>query len=153
MFRPSAIRRSVVLLGLTAALALGLAACGDDESTSTAITEGAGTTGAEPSPPAGGDATSTDLEPGDGGAGVPNLPDNEDVSAVQCTGAPKDVFDATEIIGEPVDEATRQARDAGCDLRVVVEDGRPLAATSDFRPDRIDVVVSDGEVEKIDGLY
>lgn len=151
MFRPSAIRRSVVLLGLIATLALGTAACGDDESTSTG---GGGTTGAEPNPPTGGDAaTSTDLEPGGGGAGVPNLPDNDDVSAVQCTAAPKQVFDATEIIGEPVGEATRQARDAGCDLRVVVEDGKPLAATSDFRPDRIDVVVTDGKVEKIDGLY
>lgn len=151
LFRPS--RRALIALsGLLLLLtAAALTGCGDGDTTST---DPAGTTSAEPTAPAGGDAvTSTDLEPGSGGAGIPDMPENDDPSAVQCTGAPKQVFDATAIVGEPIDEATRQARDAGCDVRVVVEDGKPLAVTDDFRPDRIDVVVSDGEVEKIDGLY
>lgn len=153
LFRTAALRRSVVLLGLIAALSLGLAACGDDESTSAVTTGTGGTTGAEPSPPDDDAVTSTDVEPGGGGAGVPDLPDNDDVSAVQCTAAPKEIFDATAIIGEAAGAATRQARAAGCDVRVVIEDGKPLATTSDFRPDRINVVVDDGTIKRIDGLY
>ncbi len=153
LFRPAALRRSVVLLALLAALGLGLAACGDDETTSAVTTGAGGTTGAEPSPPDGDAATSTDVEPGGGGADVPDLPENDDISAVQCTAAPKQVFDATAIIGEPIDQTTRQARAAGCDVRVVIEDGKPLATTSDFRPDRINVVVDEGTIKRIDGLY
>lgn len=150
LFRPAG-RAPIALLGLLFLFtAASLAGCGDDESTST---DPAAVTSAQPSSPSGGDAvTSTDVEPG-GGAGIPDLPANDDPSAVQCTGPPEEVFDATAIVGEPVGEATRQAREAGCNLRVVVEDGKPLAVTDDFRPDRIDVVVGDGVVEKIDGLY
>lgn len=152
MFRPPTGSRSVALLGLIVALALPLAACGDEETSSTGAASG-GTTAVEPNPPADGDAvTSTDVDPG-GGSALPNLPDNDDPSAVQCTGAPKEVFDATAIIGEPLDEATSSARAAGCDVRVVIEDGEALAVTDDFRPDRINVVVTDDTVEKIAGLY
>lgn len=132
-------------------LALPLAACGDEESSST-TTAGSGTTAAEPSPPAGGSATtSTDVAPGSGEE--PKLPDNDDFTAVTCTAPPRETFDATAVVGEPLGSATKQARAAGCDVRVVIEDGKPLATTSDYRPDRINVVVTDDTVKRIDGLY
>lgn len=152
LFRPLAGCRSVVLPGLLLVLALFLGACGDDEETSTGTASG-GTTAVEPNPPGDGDAvTSTDVEPGSG-SGIPDLPDNDDPSAIQCTGPPQEVFDATAVVGEPLDEATKAARAAGCDVRVVIEDGEPLAVTDDFRPDRVNVVVTDGAVERIEGLY
>lgn len=152
LFRPFAGRRSAVLLGPLLAFALVLGGCGDDESTATSTAAG-GTTAVQPQPPGdGGAVTSTDIDPGSGGE-IPDLPDNDDPSAVQCTGAPEEVFDATAIVGEPLGEATRAARAAGCDVRVVIEDGEALAVTDDFRPDRINVVVADGAVERIEGLY
>jgi hypothetical protein len=151
LFRPLAGRRAAVLLGPLLALGLALAACGDDEATQTGTATG-GTTAVQPQPPGdGGAVASTDIDPGSGG--IPDLPDNDDPSAVQCTGAPEQVFDATAIVGRPLDEATRAARAAGCDVRVVIEDGEALAVTDDFRPDRINVVVADGTVERIEGLY
>lgn len=81
------------------------------------------------------------------------MPDNKDPSAVQCTGDPQGVFDATAIVGDPYLEAEKAAVAKGCDLRVVERDGEPLAVTQDFRPDRVNVVVKDGDVTRIDGLY
>ena len=151
LLRGHGARRRLIVPAVALLLALPPAACGDEESSTTA-TGGSGTTAAEPAPPAGGSATtSTDVAPGSGDE--PDLPDNDDLTAVTCTAPPKETFDATSIVGEPLDAATKQARAAGCDVRVVIEDGKPLATTSDYRPDRINVVVTDDTVKRIDGLY
>ncbi len=110
-------------------------------------------TSAQPKPPAGnGGIASTTLDPS-GETTIPDLPKNNDPSAVQCTGAPKGVFDATAIVGEPYAQAREAAQAQGCDVRAVVKDGKPLAVTQDFRPDRVDVAVRDGDVVRIDGIY
>ncbi len=110
-------------------------------------------TSAQPkAPDVSGGVASTTLDPS-GETTIPDLPKNKDPSAVQCTGAPKGVFDATAIVGEPYAQARKAALAQGCDVRAVVKDGKPLAVTQDFRPDRIDVVVRDGDVVRIDGIY
>ena len=137
-----------------------LSACGDDSSTtSTAAAESGGdaTTGmdvgAEPSAPSNPDSpTSTNLDPADATDAIPDIVENDDPSAVQCTAEPQAVFDATAIVGESFYDASDQAEAAGCMLREVIKNGEPLAATQDFRPDRINVATVDGQVKKITGL-
>lgn len=141
-------RAAFVFLALLAGLALVLGACGDDEDTGT--TAGAGTT-TGPAAPGPGSVTSTTLDP-DPTAKLPDLPINKDPSAVQCTGAPEGIFDATAIVDEPIEAATQAAADVGCEIRIVAEDGKSLAVTDDFRPDRVNVVVEDGTVIEIDSI-
>jgi hypothetical protein len=130
-------RRRPTALGvalLLAVLALGVGACGNDE----------------PATASGPNAvTSTTAEPGDAGGGLPDFPNNDDPSAVVCTGSPRGVFDAAATVGEKLADAERAAQQQGCEIRVVVEDGEQLAVTDDFRPDRVNVAVEGGTVTEI----
>jgi len=153
----SPVPRAAALAALPAILiALFLSACGGDASTTRGAAESGGaatsgtSAGAAPADPDA--AVSTTLDPSDTATSVPEIPENDDPSAVQCTGEPKEVFDATAIVGESIDEATDAAAAAGCMVRVVIKDGKPLAATQDFRTDRINVATEDDQVKKIVGL-
>ena len=131
---------------LFAALAIALPACGDEEPaqpTDSAVPPAASPDTPTSSPPA---------EPPDGPATIPSLPDNDDPRAVICTGSPEAIFDATAIVGKSESEAAAAAEEEGCSVRVVERDGRALAVTEDFRPDRVNVVVEDGEVTEIVSL-
>lgn len=128
---------------LLTALALALlaspllfAGCGEDDE------EGAGS----PDAP----ASTTLPDPGDGT--IPDLPRNEDPAAVQCTAPPEGVFDATEIVGESLQQAERAAQEQGCSVREVERDGEGLAVTEDFRPDRVNVTTENGDVTRIVSL-
>jgi len=140
---------------LTVVAALILTACGGDDSTTSASEASGGSTagmdvGAEPSAPADPDSpVSTTLDPSDTATTVPDLPENKDPSAVQCTGEPRGVFDATATVGESFDEAAQAAEAEGCLMREVIKDGKPLAATQDYRPDRVNVATENGQVTKI----
>lgn len=125
---------SALLLALLVLLAL--AGCGEESDS------GSGT---DPSPP---DLPTATTSP-DGSGAIPDLPQNENPSAVRCTGPPRGVFDATEVIGEPIAPARRAARSEGCSIRVVERDGRPLAATDDFRPDRVNVATEQRLITRI----
>lgn len=129
-------RGPVTLLLLGAAVALLLAGCGsdaDEETTAAADSAVTGTT----NDASGGEPT------------IPDLPRNDDPSAVTCTGPPQGTFDATAVVGEPVAEAKQAAVDEGCQIRVAMRDGESLALTQDYRPDRVNVAVEDGEVTEI----
>ena len=78
---------------------------------------------------------------------IPELPENDDPGG-RLHGPPKQAFDATAIVGESSTwpEAPPQPRAARC---AVAKDGKPLALTQDFRPDRINVAIENGEVTKI----
>jgi hypothetical protein len=135
----------VVLALFTAALLLASPGCGDEASEGTPA--GAGGTGV-------GTPTSTTLDPSNGAATVPDLPQNDDPSMVVCTGKPKKgegpgVFDATVVIGDPIGDAEKAAARQGCQIRVAVIDGEPQALTEDFRPDRLNVAIEAGEVTEI----
>lgn len=58
-------------------------------------------------------------------------------------------FRVRKLEGKELQEATRIAKAHQCTIRVVKQDGRSLPVTSDLRPDRIDVVVSDGRVTRV----
>ena len=134
-------RPPALVLALTVlALAPAPLGCGDDE----------GSSGDAGTDTGGGDAvTTTNLDPTDGEPAIPDLPQNDDPARVECTGEPGGVFDATAIVGESVAEAMRAARQQGCSIRVAVRNGEQLALTQDFRPDRVNVAVRDGEVIEI----
>ena len=53
------------------------------------------------------------------------------------------------LVGLTEDEATDAAEACGWILRVVRRDGEDLPATLDFRPNRVNVEVTDGEVTAI----
>lgn len=57
------------------------------------------------------------------------------------------------VRGERLDAALTIARKAGCELRVVEQDGQALAVTDDFSPSRINVRVEDGQVVSVAGLF
>ena len=134
----SARGRIAALLGC--GLALALPACGDEEPV-------------EPDPPPAASpdtpTSSPPAEPPKGPTTVPELPDNDDPSAVICTAPPEGLFDATSIVGKSESAATRAAEEQGCSVRVVERDGRALAVTEDVRPDRINVAVEDETVIEI----
>lgn len=137
-FLNSSRTRLAALLAAAALLALGAAACGnDDESDS-------GATG--PDTP-----TSTTVDPG-ADTSIPDLPINEDPSAVVCTGDPQGTFDAEAQVGNPLGEAEEAARAKGCEIRVVIRDGESLAVTEDFRPDRVNVATEDEIITEIVSL-
>lgn len=117
--------------------ALMVAGCGDD-----AESEGAAEGGAD-------DVVSTTNPAPSGAQPIPDLPTNTDPSAVECTGDPQGVFDATRVVGKPVTTAKQAAQAEGCQIRVAMEDGKGLALTQDFRPDRVNVAVEDGDVTEI----
>lgn len=125
-------RAAPIALSAAAALLLALAGCGDDSEETT----GGAVTG-----------TSADSEPGE--PTLPELPRNDDPAAVTCTGPPRGTFDATAIVGDPVADAKSAAAEQGCSVRVAMRDGEGLALTQDFRPDRVNVAVEDGEVTEI----
>ena len=121
-------------------LALLLLGCGDDS--------GSGGSGASPDS----DAPASTTLPDDGGTTIPDLPRNDDPSAVRCTAPPQGVFDATAVVGLPLEKAEATAEQKGCSVRMVERDGEQLAVTQDFRPDRVNVAIRDGEVTRIVGI-
>ncbi len=72
---------------------------------------------------------------------------------MQCTGPPQGVFDATATIGEPIAKAQAAAREKGCEIRIVIKDGKPLAVTDDYRPDRVNVATVNDKVTRITGIH
>lgn len=118
---------------LLAAAGVALGACGGDEVD-------------DPDTPvdAGGPADPDEHDPD-----LPELPQNDDLERVQCTAEPQGVFDATEVVGESLADAEEAAAEEGCSVREVERDGESLAATQDFRPDRINVATEDGHVTAI----
>lgn len=133
MHAPRKSRHLALLLIAAAAL---LAGCGDDDGGDDPAT----------SPD---DVVSTTLDPGQGETTIPDLPQNDDPAAVQCTGPPEGIFDATATIGTAVSAAMAAAESEGCSIRVAMRDGEGLALTEDFRPDRVNVAVEGGKVTEI----
>lgn len=58
-------------------------------------------------------------------------------------------FDARSILGLPASQAKAKVEDHGCTWRVTEIDGRGLPVTSDFRSDRVDVSLRQGNVTHV----
>jgi hypothetical protein len=132
MIQPMVRSRPLATLAICALATL--VACGDDD----------------PEPGAGPDTpTATTIPSPPGGATIPDLPDNRDPSRIRCTAPPRGTFDATAVVGGPLEEAEAEAEARGCSVREVRRDGEDLAATQDFRPDRANVATREGDVVRI----
>jgi hypothetical protein len=114
--------RTLVAIAMTALLVVTAAACGDDDDAASDTTESE-STARDSGAPSGSDPTDCPPEPTD-----------ESASA---------------LVGLTEDEATEAAEACGWILRVVRRDGEDLPATRDFRPNRVNVEVTDGEVTAI----
>jgi hypothetical protein len=67
---------------------------------------------------------------------------------IECADEPTEEL-ADGLVGLTESEATAAAEACGWILRVVRRDGEDLPATRDFRPNRVNVEVTDGEVTAI----
>ncbi len=117
--------------------ALAVAGCGDDAGDS------------EPATGSPDDVVSTTLDDPGGAATIPDLPVNEDPAAVSCTAPPMGTFDATATVGGSLKDGRAAALEQGCSIRVAMRNGKGLALTEDFRPDRVNVAVESGEITEI----
>lgn len=78
-------------------------------------------------------------------------PETPAAAAVYCPSArkPPEAFDANTLVGKTLSDAKQEAAKFGCSVRAVELDGKPQAATMDFREDRVNVAISDGRVTKV----
>lgn len=67
--------------------------------------------------------------------------------------APVDIDEATKVlVGVSESDAVAAGADLGWTVRVVTRDGETLAATDDYRTDRVNVSVTDGKVISVDSV-
>ncbi|MBI4898555.1 MAG: hypothetical protein HY827_09370 [Actinobacteria bacterium] len=99
---------------------------------------------------------------GGGGASVATGPsgasaeDSGETAATSGTGADGDCVESDQkpdinlklIVGHPFPEAKRNAENEDFLLRMIARDGESLPVTLDYRKNRINVAVRDGEVSK-----
>lgn len=72
---------------------------------------------------------------------------------LRCPGKVGKPVQARELRQLEVDAATAVARERGCELRVVRIDGKDQAITDDLSYSRVNVIVRDGLVVGVDGIY
>jgi hypothetical protein len=86
--------------------------------------------------------------PDTGSGGTPG-PDNP----ADCPRGTPDGFKLSDVEGKTLDEVEHWAGGRGMSVRVVMEDGRPMAVTMDYRTDRINTQVEAGVVTRYCGNY
>lgn len=70
-----------------------------------------------------------------------------------CPRKSADSFDSRQLIGKSLERSHAIAKRNDCIIRVVKRDGEELDITDDLRFNRINVVLVDGHVVRIDGVY
>jgi serine-aspartate repeat-containing protein C/D/E len=133
----------------------GLAACGDDGPESSATTAAPVATAPDSSAPTSApesSAPATDVATTD--APATDAPSTEagattEVDDVTLDSGPSQEDAADALVGLTEDEAEEAAAEQGWTVRVVVRDGEDLPATMDFRPNRVNVEVTDDEVTEV----
>ena len=133
-------RRPLTIAVLTAAIVTTTAACGDDDN---AATETTNVVTAESGP----DTTEPSTTAPDTTAPDSSAPPSS--GAADCADEPTEESADELLVGLTEDEATAAAEACGWILRVVRRDGADLPVTLDFRPNRVNVEVTDGEVTAI----
>jgi hypothetical protein len=143
--------RSLPAVALTAAFALGLAACSDDDNASPETTEVevaasppvAETTEPEPDTT---DAAAATTQPG---GTAPNTSEPPTSGPSECAEEPTTETATDLLVGLSEEDATAAAEACGWILRVVRVDGEDRPVTMDLRPNRVNVEVADGEVTAV----
>jgi hypothetical protein len=86
-------------------------------------------------------------QPADTGSGETPGPPN----ATDCQRGTPEGFELSDVEGKQLTEVEQWAAGKGWTVRVVSEDGQPLAATMDYSPDRINTQVEAGVVTRYCG--
>jgi hypothetical protein len=139
-------KRPLMLAGLTAVLATTAAACGDDDNAATATIET--TVAAIATSP---DTTEPSSDTTDAEGTVPETTGPPSSAAGDCPEEPTEESAEELLVGLTEDDATEAAEACGWILRVGRIDGEDRPLTLDFRPNRVTVEVTDGEVTAILG--
>jgi len=130
---------AIALIALTAVA--GLAACGDDDDT------GSSSSTAPPETEAPGTEVPETEAP------VTEVPDTEapDTEAPEGSAVEEPTVEsATDaLVGLSEADAEAAAEEQGWTIRVIVRDGEDLPATMGFRPEGVNVEVTDGEVTSV----
>jgi hypothetical protein len=74
-------------------------------------------------------------------------------AAMKCPQATPDGFKLSDIEGKKLPEVEQWAEEKGLTVRVVVEDGKPRAATMDYSPHRVNTQVDAGVVTRYCGNF
>jgi hypothetical protein len=140
------LKRPLLVIAVTAVLAGTAAACGDDDDaasdTTDVVTTEPGVDTTEPASPTDEETTVPDSsEPATSGPSSSTPGD--------CPAEPTEESADELLTGLTEDEATEAAEACGWILRVVRRDGEDLPVTLDFRPNRVNVEVTAGEVTAI----
>lgn len=72
---------------------------------------------------------------------------------IYCPRTGEDRFDANRLTGKRLDRARAIARSHDCTIRVIKRDGETRDLTDDLRSDRINVVVANDRITRVDGVY
>jgi len=118
---------------LAVAIAFGASACGNDgpESASESTADGSAPETTE-------------------SAGTTEAPATSETPGTATPADEPTVESATDVVvGLIEDDAATAAEDHGWTMRVTRRDGQDLPVTLDFRPDRVNVEVTDGEVTAV----
>jgi hypothetical protein len=91
-------------------------------------------------------ANNTAPDTGSGGTPGPE-------SAMNCPQGVPDGFELSDVEGQQLSDVEDWAAGKGWIVRVVMEDGKPMAATMDYRPDRVNTQVEAGVVTRYCGNY
>lgn len=89
-------------------------------------------------------ATRDNADHGSGGTPGPDVGFN-------CERGTPEGFALSDVEGKTLSEVEQWTATKGWSVRVVVEDGQPKAATTDFRPDRVNVQTEAGTVTRYCG--
>jgi hypothetical protein len=141
------LKRALMIAGLTAVLATTASACGDDDNADTATTE---TTVAPiaTSP----DTTTPSLDTAQAEGTMPETTGPPSNAAGDCPEEPTEESADELLVGLTEANATEAAEACGWILRVGRVDGEDRPVTLDFRPNRVTVEITDGEVTAITGI-
>jgi hypothetical protein len=140
-------KRPLMIAGLTVVLATAAAACGDDDNAATATTET--TVAAIATSP---DTTAPTPDTTEPEGTVPDTTGPTSSAAGDCADEPTEESAEELLVGLSEAEATDAAEACGWILRVGRIDGQDRPLTLDFRPNRVTVEVTDGEVTAITGI-
>jgi hypothetical protein len=140
-------KRPLMIAGLTALLATTAAACGDDDNAATDTTEVAvATIATTPG------TTTPTPDTAEAEGTVPETTGPPSSAAGDCPEEPAEESADELLVGLTEAEATDAAEACGWIVRVGRVDGEDRPLTLDFRPNRVTVEVTDGEVTAITGI-
>lgn len=85
-----------------------------------------------------------------GGARMESYPERCMIDGKTFTDSPDSSTEASEYVGLTENDATRKAKEANKPHRVVERDGESLPVTMDFVPGRLNFVIEDGKVKRVE---